>query len=55
MDSFSVADAYLFVVLGWAQFTGPELSRWPVLQQYVARIAARPHVREAVKEKGLLQ
>jgi len=53
--SFSVADAYLFVVLGWAQFTGPELARWPVLQQYVARIAARPHVQEALKAEGLLQ
>ena len=55
MESFSVADAYLFAVLGWTKFTGPDLTRWPVLQQYVARIAARPHVREALKAEGLLQ
>lgn len=55
MGSFTVADAYLFVVLGWTKFTGPDLARWPVLQQYVARVAARPHVQEAMKAEGLLK
>jgi len=55
MGSFSVADAYLFTVLGWTKYTGPDLARWPVLQQYLARVAARPHVQEALKEEGLLQ
>jgi glutathione S-transferase len=55
MGSFTVADAYLFVVLGWTKFTGPDLVRWPVLQDYVARVAARPHVQEALKAEGLLQ
>jgi glutathione S-transferase len=53
MGSFTVADAYLFVVLGWTKFTGPDLARWPALQAYVERIAARPHVREALKAEGL--
>lgn len=55
MGSFTVADAYLFAVLRWTKFTGPDLPRWPVLQEYVARIAARPHVQEALKAEGLLQ
>jgi len=55
MGSFTVADAYLFVVLGWTKFTGPDLARWPVLQDYVARVAARPHVQEALKAEGLLK
>jgi glutathione S-transferase len=55
MGSFTAADAYLFVVLGWTKFTGPDLSRWPVLQEYVARVAARPHVQEALKAEGLLK
>lgn len=55
MGSFTVADAYLFVVLGWTKFTGPDLARWPVLQQYIDRIAARPRVQEALKAEGLLK
>jgi glutathione S-transferase len=55
MGHFSAADAYLFAVLGWTKFTGPDLARWPVLQQYTARIAARPHVQEALKAEGLLK
>ena len=55
MGSFTVADAYLFVVLGWTKFTGPDLARWPVLQEFVARVAARPHVQEALKAEGLLK
>ncbi|MGZ8255704.1 MAG: glutathione transferase GstA [Burkholderiaceae bacterium] len=55
MGSFTVADAYLFTVLGWARYTGPDLARWPILQAYVARIAARPHVQEALRAEGLLK
>jgi glutathione S-transferase len=55
MGSFTVADAYLFVVLGWTKFTGPDLARWPVLQEFVARVAARPHVQAAMKAEGLLK
>ena len=51
---FTVADAYLFTVLRWTQFTGPDMARWPALQDYMARIAARPQVQTALKEEGLL-
>jgi glutathione S-transferase len=54
-STFSVADAYLFTVLNWSKWTGIDMSRWPVLQEYVARIAARPEVQTAMKEEGLIK
>ena len=53
-DSFSVADAYLFTVLNWAGFVKFDLSPWPALQQYAARVAARPAVQAALKAEGLV-
>jgi glutathione S-transferase len=54
-DKFSVADAYLFTVLGWAKHTGFDLSKWPVIEQYEARVGARPKVVEAMKAEGLVK
>jgi glutathione S-transferase len=54
MDEFTAADAYLFTVLQWTKYTGPDLARWPVLQRYVQRVAERPQVRAAMQEEGLL-
>jgi Glutathione S-transferase len=45
--SFSVADAYLFTVLGWARFFAIELSPWPALLEYREKISARPAVQAA--------
>lgn len=53
-DAFSVADAYLFVVSSWTRPTGIDLGRWPHLAAFVARVAARPKVREAMMAEGLL-
>ena len=52
---FTIADAYLFTVLNWGQWTGVDLAKWPVLQTYMARVAARPKVRQALKAEGLLK
>ncbi len=41
---FSVADAYLYTVLGWTAHVGPDLAGWPALQGYLARVQARPAV-----------
>lgn len=52
-EAFSVADAYLFVVLGW---TGPlkiSLQKWAALRAFQARIAARPAVQAALRAEGL--
>lgn len=42
--SFSIADAYLFTVLGWCRFFSIDLGHWPALQAYVQRVGARPAV-----------
>jgi glutathione S-transferase len=45
----------LFTVLGWSSLVGIDLSKWPVLVAYHARIAQRPKVQQALKEEGLLK
>ncbi|AUQ59617.1 glutathione S-transferase [Phaeobacter inhibens] len=54
-DQFSVADAYLFVVSNWANFTGIDLARWPYLAAFVSRTAARPSAQAAMRAEGLIQ
>jgi glutathione S-transferase len=54
-DSFTVADAYLFTVLNWTHFVKIDLSKWPVLAAFQARVAARPQVQAALKSEGLLK
>ena len=46
--TFSVADAYLFTVLGWSKFFSIELHRWPALSAYRDIISARPAVQAAL-------
>jgi glutathione S-transferase len=53
-DRFTIADAYLFVVLRWAARIEVDLSKWPNLKAYVDRVAARPKVQEAMKAEGLI-
>lgn len=52
-DTFTVADAYLFVVSQWATPTKLDLSRAPNLTAFVARVAQRPAVKEALRAEGL--
>lgn len=52
-EQFTVADGYLFVVLGWGAHAGIDLAQWPQLQGLVARVGARPNVIEALKSEGL--
>jgi glutathione S-transferase len=54
-EQFTVADCYLFTVLSWSPHVKLDLGRWPELKRYVDRIAARPHVIEALKSEGLLK
>lgn len=52
-DAYSVADAYLFVVLAWLRIFKVDLGQWPVLAAHSARVAQRPAVQEALKAEGL--
>jgi len=54
-EKFSVADGYLFTILGWAKLVGFDLGKWPVIQQYVARVGQRPKVLEAMRAEGLVK
>lgn len=47
-QQFSVADAYLFTVLGWLRFVGIDVQAWPAAARYVETIAARASVRAAL-------
>jgi glutathione S-transferase len=53
-EHFTVADAYLFVTLSWGPHVNFDISRWPVLVDYAAKISARPAVQMAMKEEGLI-
>lgn len=50
---FTAADAYLFVVLGWSKFVRLEITDLSHVQAFLARVAAREAVREAMKAEGL--
>jgi glutathione S-transferase len=54
-NTFTVADAYLFTVLNWTGHVKLDLSKWPILVDYKARVAKRPKVIEAMKAEGLIK
>jgi len=54
-DSFTIADAYLFVVTNWARAVKLDLSDFPHLVAFQKRIAARPAVQAAMKAEGLVK
>jgi len=51
---FTVADAYLFTVLSWANHVGLDLTSVPQITGYLKRVASRPLVQAALKAEGLL-
>lgn len=52
-NSFTIIDAYGFLLCNWLGFFGLDIGRWPQLKAYHARLAARPTVERALKEQGL--
>lgn len=53
-EPFTVADAYLFTVLGWSGLVGLDLAPWPTLTAYLERVGSRPNVQAALRAEGLL-
>jgi len=53
-EHFTVADAYLFVVLGWFGRVNIDITKWPKLQAFHQRVAARPNAQKALKAEGLI-
>jgi glutathione S-transferase len=54
-EDFTIADAYLFVILGWTHMHHIDLARWPALADYRRQIAQRPAVKAALHAEGLGQ
>jgi glutathione S-transferase len=53
-EDFSIADAYLFVIAGWAEkMIG--LDRWANIKAFRERMLERPAVRHVLKFEGLLE
>jgi len=51
LDTFSIADAYLFTVLNWTAATPLKLDAYPAIQAYVARLSTRPSIAKALGEE----
>jgi glutathione S-transferase len=54
-DTFTVADGYLFTVSNWCKFACIDTTPLKHLGAFMARVAARPAVQEALKAEGLLK
>ncbi len=52
-EDFTVADAYCFTVVGWSKHVGIDLAPYPNLGAYMARVSARPKVKEALSAEGI--
>jgi glutathione S-transferase len=54
-DTFTVADAYFFVMTGWANALKLDIAPWPNVGAFRTRVLARPKVEEAMKAEGLIK
>lgn len=52
-DVFTVADAYLWTILGWARLVGIDLSSFANIQRFLGTVGARPAVQQALRAEGL--
>jgi glutathione S-transferase len=52
-EHFSLADAYVFVVLNWSRAAAIDLSLFPLLLALRKRVRARSAVQEALRAEGL--
>jgi len=54
-ENFSVADAYAFAIVNWSNFLDVDLAPYPALAAYMARVAERPKVKEALIAERLIK
>jgi glutathione S-transferase len=54
-DAFTVADAYLFVMLNWTKLHKVDMAPYSALQQFQSRVAARPSAQKAMRDEGLIR
>lgn len=53
-EHFSVADAYLFTILGWCKWSKVPVSPYARILPYMKRVYARPVVKRVLEQEGLL-
>lgn len=53
--TFTVADAYVFTILNWRHNLKIDISAFKNLEAYLARVGARPKVKQAMQAEGLLK
>lgn len=51
-STFTVADAYLFVVSQWAKVVGVDIADLEQVQRFMARVAERPAVKQALQAEA---
>jgi glutathione S-transferase len=51
-ETFTAADPYLFVIASWAYFFKLDLSPFPKVEAYLARVGARPSVSAVLAAEG---
>ncbi len=54
-ETFTVADAYLFVVTNWARMVNFSLAEFPNVRAFQERVAGRPAVQAAMRAEGLIK
>ncbi|WP_019960023.1 glutathione transferase GstA [Woodsholea maritima] len=53
-ETFTIADAYLFVVSNWSAHIDYDLSIYPHLKAFQDKVGARPAVQKTLKSEGLI-
>lgn len=53
-ETFTVADAYAFVILHWSNYVGIDLTPWPNIRGYLNSIQARPAVIKSMRAEDLI-
>jgi glutathione S-transferase len=54
-SAFTIADAYLFTVLGWSKWVGVKMDAYQNLASYTDRVYQRPAVQSVLRAEGLLR
>ena len=54
-DTFTVADAYLYTILGWSDVARVDLGAFPQVRALYVRVGERPAVREAIRTEASRQ
>ncbi len=54
-STFTIADAYLFTVLGWSKWVGVKMDTHKNLASYIDRVYQRPAVQAVLRSEGLLR